>query len=151
MHEAYGPDTVPDACLLRLPDGASEFDPEFVERMGALAENPYFSGLTGTPDRRLLTRGFDPGIDLTKVTDPRDYLDLAGWQWRLIDLDSRAGTDVTLPPHVLSFGPFSVDGTFVLPQFDGEAQQTVLYRLGDRQPIESITSPGEVQNVARIR
>lgn len=151
VYEAFGPDTVPQACLLRLAAGSSDFDPEFVEPMGGLADNPYFSGLTGTPDRALLTRGFAPDVDLSMLTNPSEYFSLKAWLWRLIELDTGSSTEVELPPHVLSFGPFSVDGEFFLPQFDEDTQQTVLYRLSDKQPVESVTSPGEVQNVGRIR
>jgi hypothetical protein len=150
-YEAFGPDSVPDACLLRLPAGANEFDPDFVERMTDLAENPYFSGLTGTADRRLLTRGFDPEFDISEVKDSSEYLSLKAWRWRLIDLDGRAATEVALPAHVLSFGPFSVDDGFLLTQFDEDAQQTQLYRLDGDEPVESVTTPGEIQYAARIR
>jgi len=151
VFEAFQPTTAPDACLLRLPVGESDFDSNFVERMADLAENPYFSGLDGTSDRHLLTRGFDPSVDLSTVTNPSDYLSLKAWLWRLIELDSRTPTEVALPTHVLSFGPFSVDGAFYLPQFDEENQRTVLYRLDGDQPVESVASTGEIQNIDKIR
>lgn len=151
VYEALGPSSVPKACLLRLAAGADELDPEFMERMSDLAENPYFSGLIGTPERILLTRGFAPDVDLSMLSNPSEYFDLKAWLWRLIELDAGTHTEIELPPHVLSFGPFSVDGTFYLPQFDGDAQQTVLHRLDGAQPVESVTSPGEVQNIGKIR
>lgn len=151
VYEAFGPAAVPKACLLRLPAGASEFDSEFIERLSDLAENPFFSGLNGTPDRTLLTRGFAPDVDLSMLSNPSEYFGLKAWLWQLIELDAGTRTGIELPPHVLSFGPFSVDDAFFLPQFDADSQQTVLYRLSDTQPVESITSPGEVQNIEKIR
>lgn len=151
VYEVFGPEAVPDACLLRLPAGGSEFDPDFFERMGDLTENPYFAGLIGTPERTLLTRGFAPDFDLSGLSTPGEYFDAQGWLWQLIDLDAETHTSIELPPHVHSFGPFSVAGEFYLPQFSDEDQQTVLYRLNGTKPVESITTPGEVQNMGKIR
>jgi len=153
VFDLFGTTPLPPPCLLRYPPGGTGFAGDYLVDLREATGAPQFADLVGAGDGTFLTRAFDSDIDPDTLDDPRAYFRLEIWRFALGDVSGAAETTVVdgLPLSGISFGPFIVDGDYLVPVVDEEEGEATLYRLAGTAPFELLTATGEVQVVARIQ
>lgn len=150
--DVFGTDDVPAPCLLRYDPNQSAFDGDFLLDLRETLGVPHVADLVGRGDGTFVTRVFASDFDPASLDDPRAYFDLEVWGFAVGELSGASAALVdALPLSGISFGPFVVDDSYLLPVVDEEAGETSLYRLEGTTPEALFTASGEVQYVARIR
>ena len=145
-------------CVLRLPAGATEFDPDFFVDLNAVTGSPGFYTAHPMADRRLLVNTWSPAVDVATVADPVD----PGWYWSyppyfeyaIVDLEGAASIPVPdLPRAAVQFSTtLRVDDENYVQLYQ-EDGSTSLYRVDTTGAVTRVLDSGrgtDVQYLGRL-
>ncbi|MEM9692724.1 MAG: hypothetical protein AAGA56_09280 [Myxococcota bacterium] len=148
-------DTFPATCILRIPPGQTEFDPDFMIDLDALLGNPATGMFLGA-NNRIYTQDMDPEFtDVNPIGSPLAFLNERVSRWYEIDLDDPTEAiplDELGRASPRSGRGFSVDGRFFLPLaeegFIGRTRLVELLGAGGTEELFAIT--GLATNFGRL-
>jgi len=150
-YAVFGDRPLPPPCLLRVQDGATEFDPDFYVDLREVTGSPEVGHIAGLPDGTAITRGLGREIDIDAVEDIADLAFAEIWEWLVLDVDARQATPLDVPLSALPFPPFEVGGELYFQREDGDEGISTLYQVVDDRADESLTVTGEFLQLGRIR
>ena len=151
------PGELPSPCLLRLPEGAAEFDPGFYVDLESTTGSRFFAGPPWEiGGGNFLNQIFDSAEDPFEFEDPTTILGGSFWRWSVISLP---GGEVTrleeLPLSTTNpFIPFRVDGVAHFTVDDVTEMTSTVYRI-DPETLETssvlLSRSGQIIGLERIR
>ncbi|HKP59662.1 MAG TPA: DUF4374 domain-containing protein [Polyangiales bacterium] len=143
-----------DPCALRVPRDKSQFDPGYLVHLadltgGALAGEPVPVG-----DDEFLLRVFDEAqAEIEPEAQTWALTGQAAWTWSRWNVRSNELTPIAeLPASTADTFWFRIDGDVFASETEPDYSQTTLVNLtAEAGPTRSLTVPGFLQNIARIR
>ena len=148
---------VQPTCMLRIRNGAQEFDADYYVNLTELTGAGGFSGLAGLSNGTFVTRALS-NVDPDDFDDIGlgDQLDLFQvWEWLLVDIEAEESTRLGTPLTGVTFPPFVLDDEqLAFPTENitaGTTGTSTLYFVEDGEARESVTVPGEILQLSRVR
>jgi len=154
-YSTYSPEPLPPACLLEFDPATDDFSDRFLD-LELVTNAPAVSGAFGLGDGTFVARIYDAPIEIAEIPEafpnPTEYFGLELWRWGTIDIHTGETRLVTeLPLSSLSFAPFVIDGQLYIGVARESLGSSTLFRIEGASAAATLTSPGEIMNVLRIR
>ena len=142
-----------EPCALRVLAGEDGYDPDYVRKLktltgGALAAEP-----APGAGEQLLLRVFDERrAQVEKDAQSWDLTAQAAWTWSRwnVQTDELSPLDA-LPPSTADVFWFRLDGKVYASETREDYSASTLIDLSSDEPTRALTTPGFLQNIARVR
>jgi len=151
------PSRQPNDCLLRMPRGTTQFDPDFYLDLNAAANTPAVYHTWHSTGRSVVAAVWDPANDPSQLPTPDDYWS-APMQRKLVRIDQGSSEPLEGIPSsaVFSTLDYRLDGELYMLMSEGSAgpagdARSTLYRVTDSGTELALSTPGDIWSIGRIR
>jgi hypothetical protein len=133
-----------ESCVLKLPAGADEFDPDWSLSYSDLSSGHQGAMFTYLADGDGLVAIFDDSrTSFDDSTDPWEYMSTENWQIWSVDTAAGSGAPVEgIPYNQGAYTPVTIDGRTFLMVPSEDWSKMSMYELVDGEAVPSIEVPG---------
>jgi hypothetical protein len=144
----------PNDCLLRMPLGGTEFDPDFYLDLNAAANTPAVYHTWHTTGRSVVAAVWDPANDPSELASEDAYW-TTPLQRKLVRIDERRSEPLEGIPDssVYSTTNYRLDDELYMLVSEGSDEdiRSQLYRISDSRALLSLTTAGDLWSIGRVR
>ncbi len=148
------PSKQPNDCLLRMPLGGTQFDPDFYLDLNAAANTPAVYHTWQTTGRNVVAAVWDPANDPSTLASEDDYW-TTPLERKLVRIDESSSEPLEGIPDssVYSTTNYRLDDELYMLTSEGsdEGISSRLYRITDSRAVLSLTTVGDLWSIGRIR
>ncbi|WP_437482964.1 hypothetical protein WME75_41875 [Sorangium sp. So ce1014] len=143
-----------EPCALRIPKDADAFDPDFLLRLGELADGAIVGDPIPAGGDSLFLRVFDEGLaTISEETKTSEITGQPAWHWwRWDTATNEAAAIAELAPSPANVSFFEVDGrVFTIEEKSGSTESTLIELTAEGGPKVGLTAPGYLHGLAKVR
>jgi hypothetical protein len=146
-----------DDCLLRMPAGSTEFDPDFYVDLNRAADTPAVYHTWQSSGRSVVAAVWDSAIDPASLASPDDYW-VTPMKRKLVRIDDDTSEPLEGIPDssVFSTTNYRLDDELFMLMSEGSAgpegdQRSTLYRITGDRAEPALTTSGDLWSIGRVR